>query len=396
MEESAALSEDVAVAPATPLNWNSGEPLPNLVHPKAIQGLDRGLDVKELVKRATQRIRKTLAYSFHMGPDAPPKPFSDEKILVVYDTHCLLSRILAQAYGSALDPKKTLMVDFDSTSVSQLKATIDNMKENDMVVLVQSNGFRLNDYRLRIELFKVGIKNLEHAHLDMMPNSQIQTYIDTLSFSPTPDTVKLAHGLKELMDNEKRFVIRSKGGFECVYDCGLEPALLNIGDYTGMKGVGGTFPVGEVFSEPKDLDRVNGHFMVFGFPNTKFDMQHLTEPFQITIEKGQLVKTKNAPKSFLDILDTIRSSEAEDGGGILIREFGVGLNPAIGRNMPLQNVTAFERQAGFHISLGRKHTVFKKSGISPKRSRFHIDVFIDLDEIQMGKKIVFKNDQFVL
>lgn len=34
----------------------------------------------------------------------------------------------------------------------------------------------------------------------------------------------------------------------------------------GMKNVGGTFPIGEVFSEPKDLTKVNGELMIFGYP----------------------------------------------------------------------------------------------------------------------------------
>jgi aminopeptidase len=396
MEGNENLQNETLLAPAEPLQWSTSSILPNLLSSSALKGIDRGLNVKELLETAKMKIRTTLAYSFHMGPDAKTDPYKSEKILVVYDTHCLLSRILAQAYGLALDSKNTLMVDFDATTVGQLKATIDTMKEGDMVVLVQSNGFRLNDYRLRIELFKVGIKNLEHSHLDMMPNSQISTYIDTLSFVPSKENLNLAHGLKQLMDTQEKFIVRSKGGVECVYECGLEPALLNVGDYTGMKGVGGTFPVGEVFSEPKDFDRVNGEFMVFGYPNKQFDMQHLCQPFKITICKGQLVKAENAPKSFVDILDAIRGQEGEEGGGILIREFGVGINTAIGRNAPLQNVTAFERQAGFHISLGRKHTVFKKSGISHKRSRFHIDVFIDLDQIQMGDKVVYTNGRFQL
>lgn len=33
---------------------------------------------------------------------------------------------------------------------------------------------------------------------------------------------------------------------------------LNLGDYTDMHNVGGTFPVGEVFTEPQDLTSVNG------------------------------------------------------------------------------------------------------------------------------------------
>lgn len=394
--EGATTNESEPVEKAEPLQWNPAATLPNLLRGYVLQGSERGINLKEVLELAKSNIRKTLAYSFHLGSEAAQQG-NTGRILVVYDTHCLLTRILAQAYGSALDASKTLMVDFAATTVAQLKATIDTMQHGDMVVLVQSNGFRLNDYRLRIELFKVGIKNLEHAHLDMMPPTQIRTYIETLGFAPTPDTLKLAHGIKHLMDTQNKFVVRSKEGLECVYDCGLEPALLNIGDYTGMKGVGGTFPVGEVFSEPKDLEKVNGDFLVFGYPDKTFNMQHLVQPFKITIHKGQLVKAHDPPQSFLEILEAIQEgSEAEEGGGVLIREFGVGLNTAIGRNAPLQNVTAFERQAGFHISLGRKHTVFKKSGISHKRSRFHIDVFIDLDEIQMGDTVVFKDGKFIL
>lgn len=386
--ENTETTETVEVA--EPLVWSAAAPLPNLLGARELGQSARGVNIEHALETAKTNIKNLLRSSFSI--DA-----GQSRILVIYDTHCLLTRILAQAYGSVLNSGKSLMVDFDHTTVGQLKATIDTMTKGDLVVLVQSNGFRLNDYRLRIELFKVGISNLEHAHLDMMPNSQIQTYIDTLSFTPQGENRRRADELKRLMDSEDHFVIRSKGGVECVYDCKLEPSLLNIADYTGMKGVGGTFPVGEVFSEPSQLSKVNGEFMVFGFPSRSFDMQFMTDPFKIVIREGKLVDAINPPASFQEIMEAVRGTESEDeDGGILIREFGVGINTAIGRERPLQNVTAFERQAGFHISLGRKHTVFKKSGISHKRSRFHIDVFIDVDEIQMGQKIVFKNGAFTL
>lgn len=375
---------------AEPLAWSTTSPRPFLLSDRDIGRISRGVNVQKALETAKANIKSLLRSSFSIDS-------GENRILVVYDTHCLLTRILAQAYGSVLKSGNSLMVDFDGTSVAQLKATIDTMRKGDLVVMVQSNGFRLNDYRLRIELFKVGISNLEHAHLDMMPNSQIQTYIDTLAFTPQGENRRTADELKRLMDSETYFAIRSKGGAECVYDCPLEPALLNIADYTGMKGVGGTFPVGEVFSEPSQLSKVNGEFMVFGFPSVSFDMQFMAEPFKIVIREGKMVDAINPPASFIEIMDAIRGTESEDeDGGILIREFGVGINTAIGRERPLQNVTAFERQAGFHISLGRKHTVFKKTGISHKRSRFHIDVFIDVDEIQMGQKVVFQNGRFTL
>lgn len=49
-------------------------------------------------------------------------------------------------------------------------------------------------------------------------------------------------------------------------------------------------------------------------------------------------------------------------------------------SQPVSDVTAFERQEGLHLSLGKKHTVFKKPGISSKE-RFHIDMFVDVQQI---------------
>ncbi len=45
-------------------------------------------------------------------------------------------------------------------------------------------------------------------------------------------------------------------------------------------------------------------------------------------------------------------------------------------------------QLGVHLSVGRRHTVFPKAGWSRKRSfaRFHIDVFIHVDELKVDGK----------
>jgi aminopeptidase len=74
----------------------------------------------------------------------------------------------------------------------------------------------------------------------------------------------------------------------------------------------------------------------------------------------------------------------------LVREFGLGLNPAMGKHSPLNDVTAFERQVGLHMSLGRKHTVFKKPTIiSQKSARFHLDLFVDVEEIRIDDDPIF-------
>lgn len=36
---------------------------------------------------------------------------------------------------------------------------------------------------------------------------------------------------------------------------------------------------------------------------------------------------------------------------------------AMSKNKPVNDMTAFERQAGLHLSLGKKHNVFKKPGM---------------------------------
>ena len=39
------------------------------------------------------------------------------------------------------------------------------------MVLVETTSFRLSDYRIKIELFKLEIKNVEHVHLGLIDAS---------------------------------------------------------------------------------------------------------------------------------------------------------------------------------------------------------------------------------
>jgi len=47
-----------------------------------------------------------------------------------------------------------------------------------------------------------------------------------------------------------------------------------------MKNIGGTFPVGEIFSEPVDLGKVNGSLTCFGFPNIERRLE-ICKPFKV-------------------------------------------------------------------------------------------------------------------
>jgi hypothetical protein len=46
----------------------------------------------------------------------------------------------------------------------------------------------------------------------------------------------------------------------------------------------------------------------------------------------------------------------------------------MGKSALVTDIFAFERQHGMHISLGKKHNVYKIGAIKAKQTRFHIDV----------------------
>jgi leucyl aminopeptidase (aminopeptidase T) len=169
-----------------------------------------------------------------------------------------------------------------------------------------------------------------------------------------------------------------------------------------MKNVGGTFPVGEVFTEPKNLRAVNGEVMVYAYPNSSRVLEFQPSPVPLTIANGAVVMPPPpasatgggaVPQSLREVLEMVRTVEGE----VCVREFGLGLNRAMGRHRPVNDVTAFERQLGLHMSLGKKHTVYKKPEIATKKTRFHIDLFIDVESIALddGQEI-YRGGRFTL
>jgi hypothetical protein len=109
--------------------------------------------------------------------------------------------------------------------------------------MVQSDCFRLDEYRFRLKLFERSLKNIEHVHLGFIPVEQHLHYINVLSFDSERDG-SVGLRLKQHIDKAKKIVVQCYGGTELIYETEMEPTLLNIGDYTGMKNVGGTFPIG--------------------------------------------------------------------------------------------------------------------------------------------------------
>ncbi len=303
-----------------------------------------------------------LAFRFDGARDA----------LVVFDVRTPLARIVTDAYRSALP--RAAFLDFDAAGRDAVLGAIDARRPGDLVVLIQSSNFRLDEFRFRIELFKRELAVIEHVHLERATDdAQMRIYVDALAYD-REYYVGTGRRLKAALDAARTVTVRCKGTL-LTYEGGMEDAKLNVGDYEGMKNVGGTFPIGETFTEPRDLAKMNGDALLFAFAGTDHLVQ-MHEPFRIVIEKGILV-AHEGPKAFQDVLDQISTEES-----LTVREFGLGLNRAMGKDRVLKDITAFERQRGLHLSLGEKHNVYAKPGLSKSRTRFHIDVFVDVERIE--------------
>ncbi len=211
------------------------------------------------VDTAERNVRDTLAVAIeHAAPQGA---------LIVYDTRSDLNRALTEAYRRVAPDAE--FVDFDSTTPEQVLAAFARMNAGDLVVLIQSTSFRLEAFRIRIELFKRGLKVIEHVHLSRMPGEQGLHYIASLAYDPAYYR-GVGHALKARIDSAQHGVVDSGNGELLVFGSPFESAKLNIGDYSGMNNVGGQFPLGEVFTEARDLEAVNGRVRIFVFGDTAF------------------------------------------------------------------------------------------------------------------------------
>jgi len=331
-----------------------------------------------LIQRAATNIGDIVRSAIRLAPG--------KKALVVYDLRSTLAQMMTEAYRLAMP--EAIFMDFDTVGSAEVLAAIDALQAGDLVVMVQSGSFRLNEFRIRIELFKRGLANIEHVHLERIPNqAQYEAYVDSLAYDPATYVVP-GHWLKEKLDNARTVIVRC-AGTTLTYEGGMQPAKLNVGDYTGMTNVGGTFPIGEVFTEANDLAKVNGEVMLFGFAGTDHLIQ-IHEPFKVRIQEG-ILTTDDCPADFRKVLDQITATEE-----VLVREFGLGLNPAVGKHRLLSDITAFERQLGMHLSLGEKHGIYKKPGFNPKKTRYHVDVFVDIERIEVDGEAIYDGGKFLV
>ncbi len=319
---------------------------------------------------------------------ALPCQLGDEA-LVIYDEEVELTRQVLDAYRTAL-PWATFL-SFPDEGSEVVKCAIDGLKPGALVVLVQSSSFRLDAFRIRIELFRRGLRTIEHPHLNRLQTAEeIEAYVDSLAYD-TEYYRSHGEGLSQLIQQTKQIRVRSLDGAELVYQGPFESAKKNTGDYRGMENVGGTFPIGEVFTELVDLSGVNGIASVFGYGGMDFRTR-IVKPFHIQVQDGLVHSIdESAPQEFKDIFAMVKQNEDP-----YIRELGFGLNRAFSKTRPVSDITTFERQLGVHVSLGEKHAIYKKPGMKPKETKYHIDLFVDVAEVWFDDHLGFKEGAYHL
>lgn len=302
------------------------------------------------------------------------------RAVVVADHASPLSRLLAEAYREALP--SALHLTFDEAKADAILAAFEPLEAGDLVVLIQSSSFRLGALRIRMELFRRGLKVIEHPHLGRMPEHEHATYVDALAYDPRYYR-EVGGALKAHIDGAQRAVVES-GGASLVFDGGLEPAKLNVGDYRGMTNVGGQFPIGEVFTEALDLEKVAGRVRIFVFGDRSFSVNVPDAPITLVIEAGKVTSVIDSCPEFDRVLEQIRADEP-----VWVRELGLGMNRALTPERKVSDIGTYERMCGIHLSLGAKHGVFDKPQLKRKNTKHHVDVFAITHSVELDGRRVF-------
>lgn len=313
-----------------------------------------------------------------------------EHAIVVYDTSCTLSNILTEGYKRSLP--NALFIDFNLHTPEYILDKLAQLNPNDFVALIQSTSFRLDAFRLRVELFKRKIKVIEHPHLSRMSDEDAPYYVDSLAYD-SHYYRRVGNALKNKIDTANSGTLDSGGGDILIYNSPFESAKLNIGDYSQMPNAGGQFPIGEVFTEAQDLCALNGRVKIFSFGDVTYKLNYPQIPITLIIEEGQVVACENSTPAFDQILFNIRRDE---GGVIWVRELGFGLNRAFTKTRTVGDTGTYERMCGVHLSLGAKHGIYGKPGFKRRDGRYHVDVFVDTHSFKLDDKIIYADGAWVV
>jgi hypothetical protein len=80
------------------------------------------------------------------------KPYLDNEILLIYDLESPLSILVANAYIENLKKYNAELIDINKVNKEELIKRLWDLKEHSTVILVQSTNFRLDNFRIRLQL----------------------------------------------------------------------------------------------------------------------------------------------------------------------------------------------------------------------------------------------------
>ena len=329
---------------------------------------------------AAANVRDILTSAFEHDPR--------DQAVIVHDDDCDLANILSQAYRCCLPDARLLA--YHAQTPEQLIPTLMALPPGSLVVLIQSSRFQLNAFRVRVELFKLGLKVIEHPHLARMEGDEVTIYIDSLAYDPAyfRDT---GHALKQRIDAAGGGTIHT--GDDCLaFDSPFESAKLNVGDYRHMRNIGGQFPIGEVFTEAKELEAVSGRIRIDFFGDRQFSVNRPDQAITLVVEHGHVTGTEHTTEEFERVLKNIRADE----GKVIVRELGLGLNRAFSASRTVCDIGTFERMCGIHLSLGAKHHSYPKPSIRKRDAKHHVDVFVENPVFRLDDVIVFRDRAWVV
>ena len=329
------------------------------------------------LEAAQKNISDILALSFNHS--------DQQEAIVVFDKNCELAKLLTEVYRRVLP--KARFIDFETIKPEDALALFEVLKPGDLAVLIQSTSFRLSAFRIRIELFNLSIKVIEHPHLNAMEGEEMRVYVDALAYD-APYFRDTGNALRALVDGAASGVIDS-GGEKLVFAAGFEPAKMNVGDYSNMKNIGGQFPIGEVFTESKKLEDVNGRVRIFAFGDTGFVVNKPAKPITLVIEKGRVTDALDSTPEFNEVLANIVADEND----VWVRELGFGLNRAFSRDRIVSDIGSYERMCGVHLSLGAKHSVYNKPDFlfTRRTARHHVDVFAVTESVTLDGAVIYRD-----
>lgn len=314
----------------------------------------------------------------------------DKKILFIYDLDSPLSRLISAWYIAHLkDLPNAEIILFQEDQKEELKAKILELWDYDTNILVQTTNFRLEKFRIRMSLQQRGAAGIEHNHLWYMKEHEVENYLRAISHK-TDFLQQLSDTLKNRIEAGQTLRVVSLDGKELQISWGFEEMMQNTGNFP-LEERYATYPVGENFTESKIFENVNGELYINAFPDMNFQVQFV-EPFLVKIEKSILTcDDPNAPKDFLDLLEKISADEWH----VMMRELGFGINPDISFTHTLSDVSAFERMMGFHISLWKKHNIYRRKLHKDILQKYHIDIFPVVQEMYVDDVLMYQNGKFL-